>query len=158
MAHAFYKGGAKLLRPDEFRFVLDSELKQALRSQSYMTLILIAARCGNDETSVAADQWTLNKIALVFGRTIRDTDFLGRIDNGLLGVVLWDADYDRSKKVIDRLVSSVESYDFRTVLSIAVGAACCPTHAVDLDSLKRQARARPVASWPAGTRLSPAEN
>src|SRR5262245_62118079 len=102
MGSAFYQGGAKLLKPEEFRFVVDSELKQALRSQSYMTLILIAAWCGSDELSVVADQWTLNKIALVFGKTIRDTDFLGRIDNGLLGVVLWDADYDRSKKVIDR--------------------------------------------------------
>jgi GGDEF domain-containing protein len=158
MGNAFYEGGAKLLRPEEFRFVLDSELKQSIRTQSYMTLVLVAARCGSDDTSVVADQWTLNKIALVLGRTIRDTDFLGRLDNGLLGVVLWNADYDRSKTVIDRLIASVESYDFRTALSIAVGAACCPTHAVDLDSLKRQARARPVTSWPAGTRPSPAEN
>jgi hypothetical protein len=158
MGSEFYEGGSKLLKPEAFAFVLDTELKQAIRSQNYVTLILVAARCDSEGTSVAADQGTLNEIALVFGKEIRDTDFLGHIENGTLGVVLWDADYDHSKKVIDRLVSRIENYDFRTALGFAVGAACCPTHAVDLDSLKRQARDRPVVSWRAGTRPSSAEN
>lgn len=158
MGSAFYEGDSKLLQSEALAFVLDTELKQAVRSQNYVTLILVAATYGSEGISVAADKGMLNEVALVFGKEIRETDVLGHIENGTLGVVLWDADYDHSKKVIDRLVSRSESYAFRTALELDVGAACCPTHAIDSDSLKRQARARPVVSWRAGTRPSPAEN
>jgi GGDEF domain-containing protein len=158
MGNAFYEGGSTLLMPEAFTFVVDTELKQAIRSQNYVTLILVAASRDRQGTSVAADQETLHEITHAFGKEIRDTDFLGHIEHGTLGVVLWDVDHDHSKKVINRLVSRIENYDFGTALAIAVGSATCPTHAVDLDSLKREARARPMLRWRTGKRLSPAEN
>jgi hypothetical protein len=53
-------------------------------------------------------------------------------------------------------VSRIENYEFPTALRIAVGAACYPTHAVDADSLKRQALSRPIVNWRAGVH-SPAD-
>ena len=57
--------------------------------------------------------------------------------------------------MIDRLVSRIENYEFPTALRIAVGAACYPTHAVDAESLKRQAMSRPIVNWRGGVRARP---
>ena len=76
----------------------------------------------------------------------------GHTDKGPLALVLLDADFDHSARVIDRLVSRIENYEFPTALRIAVGAACYPTHAVDADSLKRQALSRPIVNWRGGLR------
>jgi hypothetical protein len=39
-----------------------------------------------------------------------------------------------------------------------VGAACYPTHAVDAESLKRQALSRPIVNWRGGVRASADQN
>jgi hypothetical protein len=59
--------------------------------------------------------------------------------------------------VISRLVSRIENYEFPTQMRIAVGAACYPTHAVDADSLKRQALSRPIVNWRGGLHSSSAD-
>jgi len=50
------------------------------------------------------------------------------------------------------LASRIDNYEFGTALRIAVGAACYPTHAVDADSLKKQAMSRPIVNWRGGRR------
>ena len=85
---------------------------------------------------------------------MRDTDLLGRTENGLLSLLLIDADFDTSTRVIDRLMARIDHYDFPTPLRLAVGAACYPTHAIDADSLKQQAISRPVVSWRGGSPAS----
>jgi hypothetical protein len=52
------------------------------------------------------------------------------------------------------VVARIENYEFQNALRIAVGAACYPTHAVDAESLKRQALSRPLVNWRGGRRLS----
>ena len=103
---------------------------------------------------VTADDGTVQEVAQLVGREVRDTDLLGRTDKGMLSLVLLDADFDNSARVIDRLVARIDSYDFPTPLRISVGAACYPTHAVDADTLKRQAASRPVVSWRGGPPMS----
>jgi hypothetical protein len=51
----------------------------------------------------------------------------------------------------------MDHYDFPTPLRISVGAACYPTHAVDAESLKRQAVSHPVVSWRGGRQARPGE-
>ena len=46
--------------------------------------------------------------------------------------------------VIDRLMSRLEHYGFSRPLAIRVGAACCPTHGADVDSLRRAAESQPI--------------
>ena len=92
----------------------------------------------------------VDAVAQVVGREVRDTDLIGKTDKGTLSLVLLDADFDSSTRVIDRLVSRIDSYEFQTPLRISLGAACYPTHAVDADSLKQQAVSRPVVSWRGG--------
>src|SRR5512142_2090152 len=144
---SFFEEGSRLLTPNAFDFVLDGELKRAVRSQNFLTLVVLETRREWEGLEVQADDGTVEEVAQVVGREVRDTDLIGRTDRGTLSLVLLDADFDSSTRVIDRLVSRIDNYDFPTPLRISVGAACYPTHAVDADSLKRQAVSRPVISW-----------
>jgi len=148
----FYEEGSKLLTPGAFEFVLDSELKRAVRSQNFLTLVTVEASREWEGMMVTADEGTLYEVADIIGREVRDTDLIGHTDRGTLALVLLDADFEHSARVIDRLVSRIENYGFPTALRIAVGAACYPTHAVDADTLKRQALSRPLVNWRGGLR------
>ena len=155
---SFYEEGSKLLTPGAFEFVLDSELKRAVRSQNFLTLVVLEAAREWEGMMVSADDGTVYQVAQIIGKEVRDTDLIGHTDRGVLALVLLDADFEHSTLVIDRLVSRIENYEFPTVLRIAVGAACYPTHAVDADSLKRQALSRPLVNWRGGHQMSADHN
>lgn len=150
----FYEENSKLLTPGAFEFVLDSELKRAVRSQNYLTLVTVEASREWEGMTVTADDGTLQEVAQLIGREVRDTDLIGHTDRGTIALVLLDSDFEHSERVINRLVSRIENYEFPTQMRIAVGAACYPTHAVDADSLKRQARSRPIVNWRGGLHSS----
>jgi GGDEF domain-containing protein len=150
MTEAFFEDGSRLLTPHAFAFVLDGEMRRAVRSQNFLTLVVLEARREWEGLEVTADEATLGDLAQLLGREVRETDLLGRTDTGLLSMVLLDADIDSALTVVTRLASRVHSYEFPTPLRISVGAACCPTHAVAADALRREALARPVATWRRG--------
>jgi hypothetical protein len=155
---SFYEEGSKLLTPGAFEFVLESELKRAVRSQNFLTLVTVETSREWEGMTVTADDGTVQQVAQIIAKEVRDTDLLGHTEKGTLAIVLLDADFEHSTRVIDRLVSRIENYEFPTVLRIAVGAACYPTHAVDADSLKRQALSRPIVNWRGGIRSSADQN
>lgn len=155
---SFYEEGSKLLTPGAFEFVLDSELKRAVRSQNFLTLVVIETSREWEGMMMTADDGTVQEVAQIVGREVRDTDVIGHTDRGTLALVLLDSDFEHSARVIDRLVSRIENYKFSTALRLAVGAACYPTHAVDADSLKRQAMSRPIVNWRGGIRSSADQN
>jgi hypothetical protein len=144
---SFYEEGSRLLTPGALQFVLDSELKRAVRSQSFLTLVTMEASREWEGMTVTADDGTLLEVAQIIGREVRNTDVLGHSDKGTLVLVLLEADFEHSSRVIDRVMSRIENYEFRSAVRIAVGAACFPTHAVDAESLKRQALSRPIVNW-----------
>ena len=152
MADGFFEEeGSRLLTPSAFEFVLDGEMKRAVRSQNYLTLVALETRREWDGMTVTADDGTLDEVARIIGHEIRDTDLLGSTETGVLSLVLLDADYENATRVIDRLVQRIDHYEFTTPLRISVGAACYPTHAVDPDSLKQQALSHPVVNWRGGS-------
>ena len=155
---SFYEEGSRLLTPGAFEFVLDSELKRAVRSQNFLTLVMLEASREWEGMTVSADDGTLQEVASLISREVRDTDLLGHTERGTLALVLLDTDFESSTRVIDRLVARIESYEFSTALRIAVGAACYPTHAVDAETLKRQALSRPIVNWRGGLRSSADQN
>jgi hypothetical protein len=155
---SFYEEGSKVLTPGAFEFVLDSELKRAVRSQNFLTLVTLEASREWEGMMVTADDGTVQEVAQIIGREVRDTDLLGHTERGVLALVLLDSDFEHSARVIDRLVSRIENYEFSNALRIAVGAACYPTHAVDATSLKRQAMSRPVVNWRGGIHPSADQN
>ena len=141
---------ARLLKPRAFEFVLDGELRRAVRSQNYLTLVTVETSREYDGMTVAADQGTVGEVAQIIRNEVRDTDVLGVTSQGLLSLVLLDADYVNSTRVIDRLMDRMNHYDFPSPLRLSVGAACYPTDAVDAESLQRQAVSHPVINWRGG--------
>jgi GGDEF domain-containing protein len=150
MSNAFYEDQSRLLTPPAFEFVFDAELKRAVRSQTFLTLVLLEAKREWDDLMVAADQSTVGEVGRVVSHVVRDTDLVSKTGEGVLALVLLDANFEDSGRVVDRLVTRINSYGFVLPLHISIGAACFPTHAVDSDSLKRQATSRPVANWRSG--------
>jgi hypothetical protein len=146
----FTDAGLRLLDPEAFEFVLESELKRAVRAQNFLTLVLLEARREWEGLMLAADDAAIGGLAEVVGRDVRATDPMGVIDKGTLSLLLLDADFDHSQHVVDRVVSRIASYEFPTPLHIAVGAACYPTHAVDAATLRLQAASRPIVNWRGG--------
>jgi hypothetical protein len=150
MSDSLFDEGSRLLKPHAFEFVLDGELRRAVRSQNYLTLVTVEASREYDGMTVAADEGTVGEVAQIIRNEVRDTDVLGVSNRGLLSLVLLDADYENSTRVIDRLVERMNHYDFPSPLRVNVGAACYPTDAVDAESLQRQAISHPVISWRGG--------
>ena len=133
----------RVLTPEAFDFVLNNELKRAVRSQNFLTLLLLepTPRAPGGQPGEAAD--TVRSIARLVSREVRETDLLAHTE-GRLSVVLLDSDLQNSMRVVERLMSRFEHYEFPAPLAIEVGAACCPTHGADAESLRRAAEARPV--------------
>jgi len=145
-----FEDQTRLLKPHAFAFVLDGELKRAVRSQNYLTLVVVETRREWEGLALIADDGTVEAVAHLMEREVRDTDVIGHTDKGMLSLMLLDSDFHASARVIDRLIQRIESYEFPTPLQISMGAACYPTDAVDADSLKRQAVSRPMVNWRGG--------
>ena len=139
----FLEEDSRVLTPEAFDFVLNNELKRALRSQNFLTLLVVAPSPRPPSPPVDRGR-AVQQVARVVSREVRETDLLSQTDEGRLSVVLLDADLPNSMRVVERLMSRLEHYEFPTPLTIEVGAACCPTHGADADSLRRAAEARPV--------------
>ena len=150
MSQPLFESETRLLAPNAFEFVLDGELKRAVRSQNYLTLVTLEASREWEGMTVTADDGTIEEVAQIVRNEVRDTDLLGCTKTGTLSLVLLDADLNNSTRVIDRLVQRMNHYDFPTPMRVSVGAACYPTDAVDAESLKRQASSHSVVNWRGG--------
>lgn len=150
MSESLFDDHARLLKPHAFEFVLDGELRRAVRSQNYLTLVTVETSREYDGMSVAADRGTVGEVAQIIRNEVRDTDVLGLTTQGLISIVLLDADYENSTRVIDRLVDRMNHYDFPAPLRLSVGAACYPTDAIDAESLRQRAVSHPVICWRGG--------
>jgi hypothetical protein len=120
-----------VLNQQTFEFVLANELKRAARSQNYVTLVLLEPRAGDPAAAVT-------EVAAIVGRELRETDLLAT-DEAIVWMVLLDADVQNATQVIERVMSRLEHYQFTAPVEIEVGAACCPTHGADAETLKRVA-------------------
>jgi len=123
-----------VLNQETFDFVLANELKRAVRSQNYVTLVMIQPRV--DEHGASA----VEEIARLINPELRETDLLAVAEQAVW-MVLLDADLQNSTHVIERVMARLEHYHFTVPLDIDVGAACCPTHGADAGTLKRAAAA-----------------
>jgi hypothetical protein len=134
-----------LLTPGAFEFVLNNELKRAVRSLNFLTLLLLEPTFTGRSIGGKDDRKPLVRlIAGLVGRQLRETDLLAQTAEGRLSIVLLDADLQSSMGVVERLLARLEHYAFSRPLAIKVRAACCPTHAADAESLLRAAESGSV--------------
>ena len=143
-AEPFLDEDYRVLTSEAFDFVLNNELKRAVRSQNFLTLVhvepTIRGGAGNDGERDLA----VREIARLVSRDVRETDLIAETRKGRLSLVLLDADMQNSLGVIERLMSRLEHYGFSRPLAIGFGAACCPTHGADVESLRRAAESQPI--------------
>jgi diguanylate cyclase (GGDEF)-like protein len=141
----FLEEDFRLLTPEAFEFVLTNELKRAVRSQNFVTLVRLATYLRNAPGSGNGERdEALLEIARLVAKDVRETDLLSRTGHGELSLVLLDADLESAERVIDRLMGRLNHYQFKHALTFDVGAACCPTHGIDADSLRRAAEGNRV--------------
>jgi diguanylate cyclase (GGDEF)-like protein len=141
----FLEEDFRVLTPEAFEFVLTNELKRAVRSQNFVTLVVVEPAVKDEPGGGNGDRdEAVREVARLVSRDVRETDLLSRTRHGQLSVVLLDADLDNSVRVIDRLMARLDHYEFRRPLTFEVGAACCPTHGVDAASLRRVAESRHI--------------
>jgi diguanylate cyclase (GGDEF)-like protein len=133
----------RLLSSEAFEFVLNNELKRAVRSQNFLTLVHVEPTIRGESDPASGDS-AVREVARLISRDVRETDLLAHTGKGRLSLVLLDADLENSMGVIQRLRSRLDHYEFTQPLAIEVGAACCPTHGADAESLRRAAEAHPV--------------
>src|SRR5262249_38220287 len=84
------------------------------------------------------------ELAEVVGPTIRDTDFIGELDDGRLGVLLSDADDVAAFGIIQRFAEVLGDVQFSVSLAFEIGVASCPANGVDLHGLVAHAVSPPV--------------
>jgi hypothetical protein len=137
----FLQGDFRVLTPEAFDFVLNNELKRAVRSQNFLTLLVVEPTPQRPDLQRVE---VVREVARIVSREVRETDLLSQTDEGQLSVVLLDSDLHNSMQVVDRLVSRFQHYEFDTPVTLEVGAATCPTHGADAETLRRAAEARPV--------------
>jgi GGDEF domain-containing protein len=140
-AAPFRDAESRVLTPEAFEFVLRNELKRAVRSQNFLTLLVVDSMpevINGERSRIAAE------LARVVSREVRETDLLSQTDDGQLSIVLLDADLPNSMRVVERLLTRLEHHDVAGAGGVTVGAACCPTHGSDLESLRRAAETRPL--------------
>jgi hypothetical protein len=138
----FLEGDFGVLTPEAFEFVLSNELKRAVRSQNFLTLLVL------EPTSAGAEPGertrVFREVTELVSREVRETDLVSQTREDQLSIVLLDADLPNSMQVVDRLAARFRHYSFSAPVAIEVGAATCPTHGADAETLRRAAESRPV--------------
>jgi GGDEF domain-containing protein len=145
-ADSFLDEDFRVLTPEAFDFVLNNELKRAVRSQNFLTLLLLEPSPADAPPGAPGNgerERLVRHIAGLVSREVRETDLLSQTETGRLSIVLLDADLQNSMRVVERLMARFEHYQFPRPIEIEVGAACCPTHGADAESLRKAAEARP---------------
>jgi hypothetical protein len=146
-ADPFLDEDYRVLTSEAFEFVLNNELKRAVRSQNFLTLVNVTPHVAGAPAGAASDrELAVKQIARLISRDVRETDLLAETDKGRLSLVLLDADLPNSINVIERLRTRLDAYAFPKPLTLEIGAATCPTHGADVESLRRAAETQALYS------------
>jgi hypothetical protein len=134
----FLDDGSRIVTLEAFDFIFRNELKRAVRAQNFLTLLML------ESTPVPKHEraTVMRQLAGLVGGDVRETDLVAEGDAGRVWVLLLDTDLRNSMSVVDRLLSRFRHYGFSTPIGIEIGAACCPTHGTDVESLRRAADVR----------------
>lgn len=139
----FLEEDFRVLTPEAFEFVLANELKRAVRSQNFLTLLLVEPTVAPPAPS-GSDEEAVRQIARLISREVRETDLLSQTAARELSVVLLDADLSNSMLVVDRVMARLLHYHFSPQVAIGVGAASCPADGSDRETLRISAKNRTV--------------
>jgi hypothetical protein len=135
-----------VLSANWFDFIVHRTLRQALRYTDYLTLVMIRATREHVGWTVDVGSPALTDVAEVVAPAVRETDVIGELEDGRLGLLLLHADDAAALRVIERFGETLGDVQFSAPLAFAIGAACCPTNGIDMDALVAHAISHPILS------------
>src|SRR5262245_52712734 len=125
---------------DFFRHFLELELKRSLRYQSFTSVLLI--EIPPDRKVPVSKTSFLERVANSLSSQVRVTDIIGTTRENSITVVLLNCDKCSASEVANRVTCWSLQYfgtdninDGASGSSVAIGAACFPTHATDSEHL-----------------------
>ena len=128
-----------------FLFLLNLEIKKALRYQNYLSLLSLTLNPVN--STLESPSITLKTLANLLKDELRETDVVGHCAANRLLVILPYADMTGANKVRKRLEQILQEYGFdEKGTDIEIGEVCFPTHATNIDDLLHMAGND--LSWP----------
>ena len=129
----FLDDSSHVVTLEAFDFVFRNELKRAVRAQNFLTLLQL------ETTPLAKHEraGVIRQLARLVGGALPDTHPLPEGETGRVWGPLLDTDLRTSMSGVDRLMSRFRHYEFSAPIGIEIGAACCPTHGTDVESLRR---------------------
>jgi len=77
----FEHEGSRVLTSNAFGFVLDGELRRAVRSQNFLTLVVLETRREWEGLEVTADDGTVDAVAQVVGRHFKAFPLTPRLED-----------------------------------------------------------------------------
>jgi hypothetical protein len=133
-----------LLSGKWFRFILRWALWHAIRYGHSVSLITIAALREHAGVTFAGSSALLAELADTISRAIRQTDLVGELEDGQLGIMISDADDAEAVAIIRRLTDLLSQVQFSTSLLMHISVACCPTNGSDIDGLFAHTLSHPL--------------
>jgi GGDEF domain-containing protein len=128
-----------VLSSNWFRFILRWALRHALRQSHYLTLVTIQASREYLGLIVEVGSQALTELATAIGPTIRETDLIGEITDGQLGLLFTHVDATDASRIIDRFAEVLGHVHFSASSGFSIGAASCPADGVDMHRLVEHA-------------------
>mgnify|MGYP006303970289 CR=1 FL=1 len=121
---------------ESFHFFLDRELAESNRYGHFSCFALF-----HFESSHNGE--LLHKFVRALSENIRNTDYLGMIDDSTVGLILQHASVENTRKVMDRLVKELKAvFPSQNGVSIRASSAVFPTEANTRASLEGLAEER----------------
>ncbi len=114
-----------------FGYLIQLEIKRALRYQNYVTLFFM------EPDQKIEDSKKLEVFTKILRDEVRVTDVVGQVNHSRLGVILIHADLEGAlntcKRIQDRIKDHLFSPD--NGFTISIGGSCCPSNTTDFASL-----------------------
>jgi GGDEF domain-containing protein len=131
----YHDAGSRVVTIEAFDFIFRNELKRAVRAQNFLTLLLLQT----SPLELPARSAVVSQLARLVSLDVRETDLVAEGEAGRVWALLLDTDLESSMHVIDRLLARLRHYEFASPVGIDIGAASCPLHGTDADTLRRAA-------------------
>ena len=117
-----------------FLLVIDNKISLARRTLTPLSVGLMQIDDWN-RRGLEQRQRALRHVSSILQTTLRSSDTVCTIGHGRLGVILDDAPETGAVWAADRVRTVLEDRPSRPVVSLSVGLACYPSHALDADDV-----------------------
>ena len=140
--------GIECFNSEGFEFFLTRELAESMRYAYFSAFSLFRVNGVEDGEG-------LERLARCLTRNVRKTDFVGRVDQDTIGIILQHATVDSAAQVLERLKRElINVFGGRHIETIRDAVAVFPTEANTLEALKDLAWSRLTADETASEQAS----